>query len=195
MKKAVCFVVLLLALLGVGACGRHVNYGKVYQNGKPMEAREGTIFVNGEELKGEHALIYCKEGGIGGCLGTGFAIEAGEAGYWAGTELPFTAIVKANGFEVTWLDETRAELTFQDRIFHLDLEKIVVSDERGWDMLIGVPGAYQTYTVAERELFLDCRSVEGFFEEIGEDVMRYKIDTRGLRVDVTFQTESPAQEG
>ena len=192
MKKAVCIVFLLLALLGVGACGRHVNYGKVYQNGKPMEAREGTIFVNGEELKGEHALIYCKEGGIGGCLGTGFAIEAGEAGYWAGTELPFTAIVKAYGFEVTWLDETRAELTFQDRIFfRLDLEEMDVN----LDTLFGpIAGTYKTYTIAERELFLDCSSISVFFDKI-DTKMRYEIDTRGLRVDVTFQTESPAQEG
>lgn len=190
MKKTVCIVVLLLALLGIGACGRHVNYGKVYQNGKPMVAREGTIFVNGEELKGEHALIYCKEGGIGGCLGTGFAIEAGEAGYWAGTELPFTAIVKAYGFEVTWLDETRAELTFQDRIFHLDLEEMDVN----LDTLFGpIAGAYKTYTIAERELFLDCNSISVFFDKI-DTKMRYEIDTRGLRVDVTFQTESPAEE-
>ena len=191
MKKAVCIVFLLLALLGVGACGRYVNYGKVYQNGKPMEAREGTIFVNGEELKGEHALIYCKEGGIGGCLGTGFAIEAGEAGYWAGTELPFTAIVKAYGFEVTWLDETRAELTFQDRIFfRLDLEEM----DLNLDTLFGpIAGTYKTYTIAERELFLDCSSISVFFDKI-DTKMRYEIDTRGLRVDVTFQTESPAQE-
>ena len=171
MKKAVCFVFLLLALLGVGACGSGEQDWE-----KPTAWQQGSVFVNGAELEGEYAMIYSEP------------VSTDEMGWfsWAGTELPFTAILKACGFEVAWTDDFHARMTFRGKAYTLDLQKIdVTEDETGDTVLLPAPGSRRSYTVAERELYLDSTTIESFFTLIGERLM-IDVDVDGLRVDVTF---------
>ena len=173
MKKAVCAVVLVLALLGVGACGSGEQDWE-----KPTAWQKGSVFVNGVELEGEYAMIYSEP------------VSTGEMGRfsWSGTELPFTAILKACGFEVAWTDDFHARMTFRDRRFALDLTTQKVSEENGDDDFIGnlgLGGGCTSCSVGEREIFFDSATTCGFFRELGEDV-RIQVDVAGLRVDVTF---------
>ena len=179
MKKAVCAVALLLALWVGAACGPAAREWE-----KPAEWQKGSVFVNGVELEGEYAMIYSEP------------VNTDETGWfgWAGTEVPFTAILKACGFEVAWTDDFHARMTFRGKAYTLDLQKVdVTEDETGDTVLLPAPGSRRSYTVAERELYLDSTTIESFFTLIGERLM-IDVDVAGLRVDVTFQTESPAEE-
>ena len=56
MKKAVCIVVLLLALLGAGACGSGDQDWE-----KPTAWQKGSVFVNGAELEGLYDRVEAEE--------------------------------------------------------------------------------------------------------------------------------------
>lgn len=148
-----------------------------------QDRQEGKIFVNGTELEGESAWFISEEyESNDGCRRSTQVYETAE--------VPFTAILKAYGFEVEWLDDQYASLTFKNKVYKLDLEKIeVIDQETGENMLVFAPGGEKaSYTVAKRELYLDQTNTQWFLILI--DDMREGIfieaDKQALRVDVTF---------
>ena len=147
-----------------------------------QDRQEGKIFVNGTELEGESAWFISEEyESNDGCRRSTQVYETAE--------VPFTAILKAYGFEVEWLDDQYASLTFKDKVYKLDLEKIeVIDQETGENWLEFAPGERGSYTVAKRELYLDQVNTKCFLYLI--DDMREGIfiegDKEALRVDVTF---------
>ena len=148
-----------------------------------QDRQEGKIFVNGTELEGESAWFISEEyESNDGCRRSTQVYETAE--------VPFTAILKAYGFEVEWLDDQYASLTFKDKVYKLDLEKIeVIDQETGENMLVFAPGGEKaSYTVAKRELYLDQVNTKCFLyliDDIREGIF-IEADKQALRVDVTF---------
>lgn len=139
----------------------------------PMNTQKGNIFINGVELKEQFALIHSKPYHVNG--------------YWrAGTELPFIAILKEYGFNIVWDDDSNAKLYYKSKTYFLDLIKVEVAEEKGGkNFLVPEPGSGRSYTVIDKELYLDYSTLRFFMSLIDEDInIRVNYDT--LCVNVSF---------
>ncbi len=165
-NKVITATILLLSVIGTFTSCRSADQLLVPQQGK--------IFVNGVELSQEYALIYYDADKMENC----------------NTELPFTAILQCYGFEIEWMNDFHAKLTFNERSFELDLERITVIEEGAKEsILLPAPGGRRTYTVAHKELYLDSSTTRSFMSLIDEDLMS-RTDYENFTVSVTFDREA-----
>lgn len=139
--------------------------------GGELLPQKGKIFVNDIELLGEYAQIY---------------FESNKPNECRNAELPFIAILKAYGFESEWVDDSHAKLLFKNKIYHLYLTSVeMIEEETGADLIVPVPGSKRSYTIADRELYLDYINVKGFMALIGENV-RINVNSNTYCVNVYF---------
>ena len=77
----------------------------------------------------------------------------------------FHCNIKAYGFESEWVDDSHAKLLFKNKIYHLYLTSVeMIEEETGADLIVPVPGSKRSYTIADRELYLNyiqCKGVYG----------------------------------
>ena len=145
-----------------------------------QDQQKGKIFVNGTELEGESAWFISEEyESNDGCRQSVQVYET--------VELPFTAILKAYGFEVEWLDDIHARISMDDKIFELNLERVEVTEkESDFNYLVPAPGSRRSYTLMENELYLDYITTKSFLFLANDDRILIDTDQQALRVDVTF---------
>ena len=139
----------------------------------PMNTQKGNIFINGVELKEQFALIHSKPYHVNG--------------YWqAGTELPFIAIIKEYGFNIDWDNDSIAKLFYNSKTYFFDLVKVEVTEEKGCkSILIPEPGSGRSYTIIDKELYLDYSTLRCFMSFIDEDI-NIIVDYDTLCVNVSF---------
>ena len=104
----------------------------------------------------------------------------------AGTELPFIAIIKEYGFDIDWDNDSIAKLFYNSKTYFLDLIKVEVAEEKGGkNFLVPEPGSGRSYTVIDKELYLDYSTLRCFMSFIDEDInVIVNYDT--LCVNVSF---------
>jgi len=86
-------------------------------------------------------------------------------------ELPFTAVMKALGAKVVWLNKTTANITYEDSIYILDTtECMLIKVGDNWNFLIPPPGGTRYYQVIEYELILDSVTMRSAFKLMGTNV-------------------------
>ena len=163
--KNIGLFILLVALVG--------SLISCENGGRPMISQRGKIFINNEELKGQYALIHSKPYHVNGC-------------WQAGTELPFIAIIKEYGFNIDWDNDSIAKLFYNSKTYFFDLVKVEVTEEKGGkSILIPEPGSGRSYTIIDKELYLDYSTLKSFMSLIDEDInIIVNYDT--LCVNVSF---------
>lgn len=164
LKNIVLFILLVVLVGSLISCEN---------GGRPMISQRGKIFINNEELKGQFALIHSKPYyENGGCQ--------------VGTELPFIAILKEYGFNIEWDDDSNARLYYKSKTYFLDLIKVEVTEIKGGkNFLIPEPGNWQSYTIIDKELYLDYSTLRCFMSFIDEDI-NIIVDYDTLCVNVSF---------
>ena len=136
-------------------------------------SQKGKIFINNVELQEQYALIHSKPYYVNG--------------YWqAGTELPFIAILKEYGFNIEWDDDSNAKLCYKSKTYFLDLVKVEVTEKRGGNsILIPAPGSGRSYTIIDKELYLDYGTLISFMSLLDEDI-NIIVNYDALSVNVSF---------
>lgn len=129
--------------------------------------QKGKIFIN-DIISGEYCLFKSYDGNNGN------------------VELPFIAILKAYGFDVEWINDNHAKIVFKSKNYHLYLNSIEVIEEiTGYDLIEPAPGSKRSYTIANKELYLDYINIMAFMNLIGENI-KFDVNYDTLSVNVSF---------
>lgn len=77
-------------------------------------------------------------------------------------EIPFIAVLQAAGATIEWDTETVASVKYNNKSYTLNISECLMYDNnnQSFNMISGVPGAYVTHTVAEKELYLEQTMVK-----------------------------------
>ena len=91
--------------------------------------------------------------------------------------LPLTEVMKGLGAKLIWVDDSTAELTYNEKKYILSLaDSTLIEDGRDFNILIVPPGGKKrTLTISEKELIVDDGILLSVFSHLDIDA-RIRID-------------------
>ncbi len=129
--------------------------------------RAGSISINGNVIPGVTAKIRNKD-----------------------ALLPFTEVLRGFGFNLVWRDNNTADITYENKMFVLDVEEASLVEE-GFDynLLDTPPGSIRYYCKPEgRELVTDSDTVNSVMYDLGKKI-DIDIDRDKLAVYVSLRED------
>ena len=132
---ACCVLVLVVGIGGAIMCFGKSERDPEIKIGVP---HVGTLYVNSQRIATEHVVIYT-----------------------AYVELPLVKILEGLGFDVEWVDDNTADITYNDKKYVLNLsEASLVEDGKTGNYIIPAPGN-RTFRckAVEKDLILDGNTV------------------------------------
>ena len=177
MKKqtVLCLIASLLLIIIIGGIflfkwNRNKEDPPSSQIPNQPSSQNGTLVVNNGTAITENVVIHFKE----------------NSNY---ADLPFTEVLKALGFNVEWMNDNVADMTYNDIKLRLDLEEASLTKEGFNSNLIIPPPGSRTfnYKVLDNELILDSNTIHSILYTIRK--IHISIDSENLIVYITESTD------
>lgn len=153
MKKLTLYACVSLLAIGAVVCVV-IYFGKSKLGADKNiveEVKNGTLYIHGSEITQENVTIHYIE----------------NLSY---ADLPFTEVLKGLGFNIEWVDDNTADISYKDKKYVLDLTAVSFTEVGSNSNRFGVPGSRMYYTISQKELILDSTTIQGALFLIGYDV-------------------------
>lgn len=168
MKKVVLYACIPLLLIGI-SMWTVVYFGRNGIGDKDIvkeENNSGMLNIYGNDITKENVTIHYIE----------------NASY---ADLPFTEVLKGLEFNVEWVDNNTANISYKDKKYLLDLTAVSLTEVGDDDNLIFPPvGGPCTRIVLDRELILDSTTIKSAIEDMDKNIY-IKFDHAKLIVYIT----------
>ena len=142
MKKKLILILTCCLLIIAGVGGALLYIEK-------STPKNGTLYVNDKEITSENVKIYSNY-----------------------ADLPLTEVMKALGMTVEWVDNSTADITYNDQEYTLDLAEVTLI-HYGYDINFIMPAPGSTtfhYTVIAKEVVLDDNTIHSIMYSMKSDI-------------------------
>lgn len=127
----------------------------------------GTLNVNGKDITNENVIIHK---------------------YY--TELPLTKVLEALGFNIEWIDDNNAKVTYNDKIFDLNISEMSLTEVGAENNFLwpAPGGTVRVCKNIDKDIILDNYAIKSFCYCVGINI-KIQLDRDNSYVYITKSDE------